>query len=419
MNELFADIDLGALPRYAVALTLGLLMGLERERNPSAKAGLRTFALTALFGVLAGHLATLSGLPWFIAAGLAGVAAMIVGAYVRDPAAGGDPGTTTEAALFLAYGLGVLTWYGEVQLAASIAIAATMLLYFKAELRGISQKLTRQDLISALQFAVVSLIVLPLLPNRDFGPDGALNPYQIWWMVVLISGLSLASYATLRLVGQRHGAVVMGGLGGLVSSTATTLAFARHARENAAMEPVSIVVIVLANLVVMVRLAVVSAVAAPASLPYLLPVLGGGLAAGVAASLYGLGRMRPSGEMPDLTLSNPAEIRSALFFGGLYSLVLLASAWLARLLGEQGLYVVALASGLTDVDAITLSSLRLFGIGQVSGPTLATVVMLAVLANLAFKSMVVAVINGWRVARHTGAGMGAVGAGMILAWWMM
>jgi uncharacterized membrane protein (DUF4010 family) len=235
MNELIAWLppELASLPRYVVALAIGLLMGLERERNPAAKAGLRTFALTALLGVLAAHLATEFGELWLIAVGLFLVGSMMIAAYLRLPQPpGGDPGTTTVAALMLCYGLGVLVWHDEVQLAVMLGIAATMLLYFKPELRGLSQRMSRHDLLSVLQFAVLALIILPLLPNRNYGPYGALNPYQIWWMVVLIAGVGLAGYAALRLVGQQRGAVMLGLLGGLVSSTATTLSFSRHARAS-------------------------------------------------------------------------------------------------------------------------------------------------------------------------------------------
>src|SRR5512139_787743 len=117
---------------------------------------------------------------------------MMIAAYLHaPPQPDDDPGTTTVAALMLAYGLGVLVWHNEIQLAVMLGISATMLLYFKPELRGLSQHLSRRDLLSVLQFSVVSLIILPLLPDRDYGPYGALNPYQIWWMVVLIAGFGL------------------------------------------------------------------------------------------------------------------------------------------------------------------------------------------------------------------------------------
>lgn len=412
--------ELSALPRYIAALAIGLLMGLERERNPAAKAGLRTFALTALLGVLAAHLATELGVPWLIVAGLVLVGAMMIAAYLRSPAQpDGDPGTTTVAALMLCYGLGVLVWHAQIQLAVMLGIGATMLLYFKPELRGISQHMSRRDLLSVLQFAVLSLIILPLLPNRDYGPYGALNPYQIWWMVVLISGVGLAGYAALRIVGQRRGSVVLGVLGGLVSSTATTLAFSRHARASAAMLPVAVVVIVLANLMVLVRLGVLAAVLAPSVLPALLPVLAGGLATGVVGAVYGVIRLHPQRELPTLEMGNPTELRTALGFGLIYATVLLAAAWLADWLGNHGLYAVAVVSGLADVAAITLSSLRLYNLDRMPVEVLVNVITLAVLANLVFKSVLALVIGGWSMARHAIAGMGAMGLGMIAAWVIM
>ena len=421
MSELFNWLppELASLPRYVVALAIGLLMGLERERNPAAKAGLRTFALTALLGVLAAHLATTLDEMWLVAVGLLLVGAMMIAAYLQSPPQDGDPGTTTVAALMVCYGLGVMVWHDEIQLAVMLGIASTMLLYFKPELRGLSQHMTRRDLLSMLQFAVLTLIILPLLPDRNYGPYGALNPYQIWWMVVLIVGVGLAGYAALRLVGQQRGAVMLGLLGGLVSSTATTLSFSRHARASSEMMPVAVIVIVLANLVVLVRLGVLAAVLAPAVLTQLLPVLFGGLVAGGLGAAYGVRRLQPRGALPPLAMGNPTELRPALGFGLMYAVVLLAAAWLSDWLGTQGLYAVALASGLTDVDPITLSSLRLLNLDKLSIAVVVNVVTLATLANLAFKSALTLAIGGWRMARHAIAGMGAVGLGMVAAWAIM
>jgi uncharacterized membrane protein (DUF4010 family) len=418
MHELIGWLpgELASLPRYVVALAIGLLMGLERERNPAAKAGLRTFAITALLGVLAAHLATALGEQWLIAVGLLLVGGMMIAAYLRSPQQDGDPGTTTVAALMLCYGLGVLVWHDEVQLAVMLGIAATMLLYFKPELRGLSQHLTRRDLLSVLQFAVLSLIILPLAPDRNYGPYGALNPYQVWWMVVLIAGVGLAGYAALRIVGQRRGAVMLGLLGGLVSSTATTLAFSRHARASAAMMPVAVIVIVLANLVVLVRLGVLAALVAPAVFTQLLPVLAGGLVAGGLGAAYGVRRLQPGSELPELAMGNPTELRPAIGFGLLYAAVLLAAAWLSDWLGPRGLYAVALVSGLTDVDAITLSTLRLHNLDRLTVAMGVNVIVLAVLANLAFKSLLTLAIGGRTMARHAIAGMGAAGLGVVLAW---
>jgi len=393
-----------------------MLIGLERERNPTAKAGLRTFTLVALFGTLAALLSEQTGTAWVLAGGLLVVGGMMVAAYARAPDLGDDPGTTTVAAIVLCYGLGAMVWYGYHQLAVMLAIVSTVLLYFKAELHGITRSLTRRDLISFLQFAVLSLVILPLLPNQDYGPYRALNPYQIWWMVVLISGVSLAGYAALRIAGQRHGAPLMGLLGGLVSSTATTLVFSRHARGNAALIPVAVVVILLANLMVLIRLGVIAAVVSPRLLPALLPVLGGGLIAGLLGTALLWRGLRSDGELPDLELNNPTEIRTALGFGLLYAAVLFAAAWLSDYAGSQGLYTVALVSGLTDVDAITLSSLRLFGLGKLVQGQVVTAVTLAFIANMAFKSGLILFIGGKLLARKTAVGMLAILLGVAAGW---
>lgn len=404
------------LPAFAISLAIGMLIGLERERTPSAKAGLRTFTLVALFGTLAALLSEQTHTAWVLAGGLLVVGGMMVAAYARAPYLGDDPGTTTVTAIIFCYGLGAMVWYGYHQLAVMLAIVATVLLYFKTELHGITRSLTRRDLLSFLQFAVLSLVILPLLPNQDYGPYHALNPYQIWWMVVLISGVSLAGYAALRIAGQRHGIPLMGLLGGLVSSTATTLVFSRHARDNAALTPLATVVILLANLVVLVRLGVIAAVVSPRLLPALLPALGGGLIAGLLGTALLWRGLRGTNDLPDLELGNPTEIRTALGFGLLYAAVLFAAAWLSDYAGSRGLYAVALASGLTDVDPITLSSLHLFELGKLTQNHVVTAITLAFIANMVFKFSLTLFVGGQLLARKTVVGMFAMLLGVAVGW---
>ena len=275
-----AEPSLELIEAFLLSLGIGLLMGLERERNPTSRAGLRTFGLATLLGTVCGLLATRTGSPWLLAGGLVVIGMMMIAAYHRQPDAN-DPGTTSVVALLLAFCFGAMVWYGYRTSAVMLAILSTILLYFKAELQSISKALTRRDITSVLQFCVLSLVVLPILPNRNFGPYDTLNPYQVWWMVVLISGVSLAGYAALRIVGQRHGALLLGILGGLASSTATTLVYSRHASESEKLQPLSLVVILTANLVVLFRLAIVTAILQPAILQHLLPVLGSGALAGL------------------------------------------------------------------------------------------------------------------------------------------
>lgn len=405
--------NIEALPQFLTSLAIGLLIGLERERNPSAKAGLRTFALVALFGTMSALLSTKLGSPWLLIAGLLAVAGTIVAANLNNPREENDPGTTTVIALVLCYMLGAMIWYGLAKLAVMLAIGVTALLYFKPELRGLSQKLTRRDLVAVLQFSVLTFIVLPILPDQNYGPYGAFNPHQAWLMVVLISGISLTGYAALQMVGTRYGAPLLGFLGGLVSSTATTMIYAKHGKSNPVMSNLAASVIVIAGMVVLLRLMVVSAAVAYGALPGLLPVLAGGLVFGLMVALYNWRKMSKATELYIPETSNPAELHTAIGFGLLYVAVLLGAAWMADIAGSQGLYAVALASGLTDVDAITLSSLRLFNLGQLTEQQTVTAIALAVLANLAFKFGMVIFIGGWTLARQVAIGFAAISGGVV------
>ncbi|MDP2144470.1 MAG: MgtC/SapB family protein [Gallionella sp.] len=410
---LLQENGVGALPQFLTSLAIGLLIGLERERNPSAKAGLRTFALVAVFGTLSALLSDKLGTPWMLVAGMIAVAGMIVAAYINSPTEENDPGTTTVIALLLSYGLGAMIWYGLATLAVMLAIGITTLLYFKPELRGISQRLTRRDLVAVLQFSVLTFIVLPILPDQSYGPYGAFNPHQAWLMVVLISGLSLTGYAALQVVGTRYGAPLLGLFGGLASSTATTLIYSKHGKSNLAMQSLAASVIVIASMVVLVRLFVVSSVLAYGSLPALIPLFAGGLCAGLIVALYNWRKMSKATELYIPETANPAELHTAIGFGLLYVVVLLFTAWMADIAGSQGLYAVAFVSGLTDVDAIALSSLRLLNLGQLSEQQAVIAIAIGFLSNLAFKFGMVVFIGGWGLARQVAVGFAAISLGVL------
>lgn len=405
------------LPKFAISLVIGLLIGTERELSPSAKAGIRTFALVSLFGTLAGLIADSSQSGWIIAIGAALVGVMMIAAYQRDITPG-ESGSTTVIAVLVTYCLGVMVWYGYGQIAAMLAIVTTILLYFKAELHGVTHGLTRTDLVSIFQFAVLSLIILPVLPDTNYGPFGTLNPYQTWLMVVLVSGVSLAGYLALRIVGERYGAPLLGLLGGLVSSTATTVVYSRNGRAHPEIAKIAVIVILLANLVVMARLMLVTAVVAIDVLPSLATVLGTGLAFGLAGTFSFWRRREATTGTPMPEFSNPTELRTALSFGALYAIVLLLAAWLSNLAGAGGLYMVALVSGLTDVDAITLSSLRLHELGSLSRSEAVTAIGIALLSNIAFKLGIVFTIGGpplgWPVLRGMLLVVAGIGSALIL-----
>jgi uncharacterized membrane protein (DUF4010 family) len=404
------------LTRYGLSIALGLLIGAERERIVSGKAGLRTFALIALAGTLAAHLATLMAVAWFSALPLLAIVAALIVAYNAPPATDDDRGMTTVVAAVICYGIGVLTWWDQTELAVALGLATTALLYFKSELHGFSQNLSRQDVVSFMQFAAITFVVLPVLPDEPFGPFGALNPFRIWLMVVLVSGLSLAGYVALRVAGPRHGPLLVGALGGVASSTATTLAFARHAARAPEVGSAAAVVILVANLMVLVRIALVTTLLAPGFARGMVPVLASGLLLGLAYLVWYYRRRAADPAQPDIAMRNPAEVGVALGFGALFAGVLLASAWLNSVVGEFGVYGVALVSGLTDVDAITLSTLRLVDEQQLIAAAARTAILLALLSNLGFKLGLAFSIGGLRLGREVGAGFLAVALGLGAGW---
>lgn len=400
------------LEAFATSLGVGLLIGMERERRPDSAAGLRTFALTSMLGCLFAMLGEKTGGPWLLAAGLLVIAAAMVASNFSAQQEEQYRGFTSEAAIIVTYGLGAAIWHGYATLAVMLAITTTVLLYFKAEMRKVSERMTPKDINSILQFAVLSLVILPILPNFDYGPYNALNPRQIWWMVVLISGLALSGYLALRIIGAQHGAALLGIFGGLASSTATTLMFSRHARDHEHLIRMSAIVILIANVMVMIRLGFVSSVVAPGLLVPIATVFACGILPGVAMALYGWKILRAAGELPMPEVKNPTELKTAISFGLLYAVVLLASAWLQDIAGNKGLYIVALASGLTDADASVLSTLRMYNLEKVPSGEAVIAVTLALMANLAFKISLVVSIGGGKLARYALPGLLAIGGGM-------
>jgi len=397
---------------FATALGIGLLVGLERERRPDSAAGLRTFALVAMLGCLFALLGEKSGGPWLLVAGLLVISGSMIASNFSTQQEEQYRGFTSEAAIIVTYGLGAAVWFGYATLAVMLAITTTVLLYFKAELRQFSERTTPKDINSILQFAVLSLVILPILPSADFGPYNAINPRQVWWMVVLISGLALSGYLALRIIGARHGAALLGIFGGLASSTATTMMFSRHARDHAHLVRMSAIVILIANVMVMIRLGLVSGVVAPNLVMPIATVFACGIVPGIVMALYGWKILNAAGELPMPEVKNPTELRTAISFGLLYAIVLLASAWLQDIAGNSGLYIVALASGLTDADASVLSTLRMFNLEKISSGEAVIAVTLALMANLIFKIGLVISIGGAKLARYALPGLVAIGCGM-------
>lgn len=401
------------LEAFVTALGIGLLIGIERERQPDAVAGLRTFALVSLMGCLFAMLSE-HGDQWLLAVGLVVIVVSMVASNFSTQTEEQFRGFTSEAAVIATYGLGATVWYGYASLAVMLAIAITVLLYFKAELKAFSERMTRKDINSILQFAVLSMVVFPILPDIDFGPYAALNLKQVWWMVVLISGMALAGYLALRMIGARYGAAVLGIFGGLASSTATTLMFSRHATKHPHLVGMASIIILMANTTVMLRLGVIAALVAPTLATSIALVFGLGIVPGLLFAAYGWKKLAEAGDIPLPEVQNPTELKTALSFALLYAVVLLLAAWLQDLAGSRGVLAVAFMSGFTDADASVLTSLRMFHLDKLTDHDVITAMTLAVGANLLFKIGLVGSLGGVTLTRRVLPGLLSIGAGLVI-----
>jgi uncharacterized membrane protein (DUF4010 family) len=402
--------------QLAVALGLGLLVGLQRERMDSAIAGIRTFALITLFGAVAAHLGQVFG-GWVVAAGMVVAAGFVVsGNFARLAKGEADPGQTTEFTAVLMYGVGVWVVVGSMAVAVALGGTVAVLLHLKEPLHRFVGRMGEGDLKAIMQFVLIALVILPVLPDRTFGPYDVLNPYQIWWMVVLIVGLSLAGYVAFKLVGANAGAVLSGLLGGVISSTATTVTYSRRAKEDPESSRLAALIVMIASAVVFGRVLVEIAVVARDRFPELAPPLAAMLGVTLALSLaLWIGARRDPCAPPEA--ENPAELKSAIVFGVVYAAVLLAVAFARDRFGKAGLLTVAALSGLTDMDAITLSTSRLVRGGGLDPDSGWRAILLASLSNLVFKAGIVAVLGSRRLFGRVALLFGAaLAAGGLILW---
>lgn len=402
----------------AIAFGLGLLVGLQRERSASMLAGFRTFPLVTVLGLLCGILAKEYG-GWIVAAGFVGLAVLIfAGNQIRMRVPDPDPGLTTEAALLVMFAVGAYLTVGQRSVAVVIGAAVAVLLYLKPQLHGFARQLGEPDFKAIMQFVLISLVILPVLPNRAYGPYQVLNPQRIWLLVVFIVGISLSGYVVYKFLGGRVGVLVAGILGGLISSTATTVSYARQDRAGPDLTRLASVVIMLASTVVYGRVLAIIGATAPgvfwAVAPPILILLT--ITIMISVVLW-LKSARQAVAMP--VHSNPSELKSAIVFALLFAVVLLATAAGKSHFGNQGLYLVAVISGLTDMDAITLSTAQMTKAGTVGPDTAWRLILVASMSNLVFKGITVAMLGTPKLARRVGALFGivfSVGLAVLLLW---
>ena len=389
------------LLHLGMALAVGLLIGTERgwhERDAqegSRPAGIRTFALIALLGGLTAVLGGSVGPAAFIA-GFALVGGLAALAYVRAASAPTGRSITTHVAMLIAFALGAIAGRGELELAASVAVVTTLLLGLKPAMHGWLRRISEAELMAGLKLLVISVVLLPVLPDRGYGPWQALNPYQIWWMVVLIAGTSFLGYGAARLLGPRRGIVVAGACGGLASSTAVTLSFARFAGQQPARAGLFAGGAMIASAVMFPRLLLIVAVAAPEFARLLAaPVLGAGLGLGLVAAIVvwrSRGAAAAEGDAALGVIANPLELGPALKFGLLLALIMLAARALNAWAGEGGVVLLGAVSGLADVDAVSLSMAHMAG-EEIGATVAATGVLAAIFVNTLTKATIMVAVG--------------------------
>lgn len=397
--------------RLGVAVLLGALVGFQRETDGGHLGGVRTFPLVALLGAFAGLLPG----AWVVPSGLLSVAAVAV--FEGRGGKNGAGGITTEVALLATYLIGAYAADGSLTVAGVAAAATAALLQSKPELHGAVEKLAPQEIRAIIRFAVLAMVVLPMLPNKAYGPGASLNPREAWLMVVLVVGLNLAGFISYKFIGKRGGMYSAGLLGGMISSTATAFASSQHAAKHPQTKSFAAGTVALACAVVFGRIIFELGVVAPdvllkGALPMGLALLA---AAAFAAGVLLWTRGEAEGGVEP---KNPGGFLAAVAFGLGYAVVgLLMELGPARMAGSE--WLVAAVAGLTDVDAVTLSTARLAQAGSLKPDTAWRLALVAASANTLFKAGLVSLISRGALALRVGVpliALSAASASIALLW---
>lgn len=375
-----------------IALGLGLLVGLQREREQSRMAGIRTFGLVTVFGALSGLIHNQVGQGWILVAGVLSIAVlMAVANIIQRDLENPRIGQTTEIAALLMYMVGIYLAVGNIIVGIVIGAAIAVLLYLKEFFTLHISQLGEKDLRAFMVFVAVSLVILPILPDETFGPYDVLSLREIWLMVVLIVGISVSGYFAYKWLGKKVGTGLSGILGGLISSTATTITYSRLSKDLASSHYLSAFIIIAASAVSIIRIIVELLVVTPKYIATLAPPLLIVAAVMGIASLIFFFKSNNTNNEPAPDPQNPAQFKTALIFAILYAVILVLLAYVKDSFGSGGLYVVSLLSGLTDVDAITLSLANTMNDGGILASEGWKYILVAALSNLMFKGGIIVV----------------------------
>lgn len=389
-----SDTDLAA--RLLAALLLGTLIGLQRgwvarhREEGERVAGIRTHALVGLMGGVSALLSeTLT--PWVFPVALLSLSAIALVAYQAKMQREDRFGITSLVGMLLTFMLGAIAMSVSVFLAAACAVVIALILDYKTDIHNLMGKLEEHELSAGLKLLLISVVVLPLLPNEGYGPGEAINPYQIWWLVVLIAGISFVGYFSVRMADARRGILFTSLFAGLSSTTALTLHFSKLSRQAPEASRLLTVGILVACGTMFPRVLIYVYVINPDMVRLLLPPV---VSMALVLFIPAVFIWRKTEHKVDLKKPvldrNPLDLSSALYFGVLITVILLLGEWLRNALGDTGVYTLAAASGIADVHAITLSLTRM----SLSG-TSVEVAMIGIVIASAVNNLVKAGMTVW------------------------
>jgi uncharacterized membrane protein (DUF4010 family) len=393
LSDVTTEFDYAAAQDFGTALLLGALLGIEREKRNMREgfgiAGLRSFVLLALLGAVGGYMGTALAMPWILPAVVVVVGVVVAAGYVAGVRQRPEQvGLTTELAAVAACLLGAMATTGFRDLAVGLGVGMAALLAYKQPLHQLVGQLGWEDVLVGMRLLLATFIVLPLLPDRAIDPWGAINPYKLWLLVLLISGMSLVGYIATRWLGPGRGIAVTAATGGLVSSTAVTLAFAKQSRDEPQRARALAGGVLLAWAIMFVRVVAVAAVVQPA-LALALAVPCAAMAAVCAGAAGVAMRSRDGGGadgLPAVPMRNPFSLLAASKFAALFAVVQLLLKLGQQYLPQSGVYAVAALAGLTDVDAITVSMGERVRAAPADVGIAATAILVACLSNTAVKT---------------------------------
>ncbi len=390
MNELFYH--------YGVALAIGLLIGLERQFKKSDESyqylfgGIRTFPLLALSGCAAAMLGDIMESPLGFSLPFAVVGAFLIVAYYGTIKTK-YIGITTEVAALITIIIGAFCYYGQIEIAAALGVVVLILLSLKVEMHSVSKMLTQDEIVGLAKFGLMTAIVLPILPDKPTLPPpfDVLILCNIWWMVILVTAIGMVGYFLKKILGNQKAIVLTGFLGGLVSSTAVTLSFSFRSKDRPDLSKLFAAAIIFSWVTMFLRIIVEVVVVNPNLVKDMwIPMA----SAAVVGGLYGLYLTRKDTKhetiKEDISIEKPFSLKKSLAFGGLYAAVIVIANIAQIYFGDSGIYVSAIASGFTDVDAITLTMAEMSKASGSVAPNVAVkAITLAAVSNTVVKASIV------------------------------